>query len=75
MTSEDLKEIHSCTGLRAGVRDGVDFDPFGKVVSTSQQVLIFTRCDQIQTRDIHGDEGSSVFPNGAKIFFLLSSLI
>jgi len=53
MSSKDLR-VHSYTGLCGDVRDRVGFDPFGKVVYKGQQVLVFTRCDQIRTHDIHG---------------------
>jgi len=54
MSSKDLRGVHCCTGLCGDVRDRVGFYPFGKVVYKGQQVLVLTRCGQIQTRDVQG---------------------
>ena len=79
MSSKDLRGVHSCTGLCGDVRDRVGFDPFGKVVYKGQQVLVLrgvTKYGPVMSMDVtsKGDQGSSVFPNGATNSFLLSPL-
>jgi len=70
MSSKDLRGVHSCTGLCGDVRDRVGFDPYGKVIYKGQQVLVLrgvTKYGPVISMDVtsKGDEGSSVFSNGA----------
>ena len=66
---KDLRGVHSCTGLCGDVRDRLGFDPFGKVIYKGQQVFLrgVTKYGPVISMDVtsEGDEGSSVFPNGA----------
>jgi hypothetical protein len=77
MSSKDLRGVHSCTGLCCDVRDRVGFDPFRKWSIKVNRYLFLrgvTKYGPVMSMDVtsKGNEGSSVFPNGATNSFLLS---